>query len=121
MLKEFKYEDKFQAAAFQWTWNTYPELRLTFFRVKNEGKKNIKVAMKDKSMGIIAGIPDLVFMTPRMGVELKVKGGRQLPSQEKVEYAWGANEIEYYIVWTMDEYQELVRRKVKQWKESRTV
>lgn len=105
-------EDVLQAECFKWVWNNYPKYRRTFFRVKNEGKKDIRTAMKDRAMGNVPGIPDIVFMEPRMGVELKVHGGRQSKAQKEVQNSWYDNGIDYFILWSMEEFKELIISKM---------
>lgn len=110
--------DIFQADAFMWTWNHLPQLRRLFFKVHNEGYKK-KVggkpvrAMQDKSMGIVPGIPDIVFMHPRMGIELKSANDTQKPDQKIVQSAWEALGVKYYIAKTMGEYKEIVTKEAE--------
>lgn len=102
----------FQADAFSWTWNTFPELRRLFFKVHNEGKKGMIRAMQDRSMGIVPGIPDIVFMHPRMGIELKSINDKQNADQKKVQETWTAAGVKYFVARTMGEYKEIVNREL---------
>jgi len=114
----FASEKQLQAHCFQWTWNMYPELRRLFFKVNNDGEKNIVAAVQDRGLGIVRGIPDLVFMVPAMGIELKMPGKKQTEDQIKVEVKWKSRQIPYYLVFTVEQYQEIVIRevdKIKWW------
>ena len=108
--ERYKYEKHFQVDAFTWTWNTYPQYRRLFFKVHNEGKKHIIAANQDKAEGIVPGIPDLVFVHPLMGIELKADKGYQKPSQKRVQESWEAVGITYHIVWTMGEYKAIIQK-----------
>ena len=55
-------EAKLQAECFQWAWNTFPETRLMIFHVPNGGSRNKLEAFRFQAMGVIAGVPDIVFL-----------------------------------------------------------
>lgn len=102
-------EDQLLAACFQWTWREYPEYRRLFFHVKNEGYKHGATAAQDHGKGLVAGIPDIVWIAPvAMGIELKWGNGRQSEGQTKVQDAWEKAGVPYYIVRSLDEYKAIV-------------
>lgn len=111
-------EDIFQAAAFQWTWNTFPELRRLFFHPKNEGNKNIVTAIQDRGKGVVPGVADFIFFEPRFAVELKQPGKTQNEDQLKFEAKCKERNIPYYLVEYMEDYQRIVTAeidKIKWW------
>ena len=108
----FYSEAQFQAACFLYSWNKYVGLRRLFFKVHNEGKKGKKRSTQDKSMGIVAGEPDIVWMWPGFGAECKMPGEEQSDNQKKVEAIWTLFGIPYYLVETPDEYVDLCIKKI---------
>jgi len=56
-------EDRLQSDCFQWFHNTYQHLRGCLYHVPNQltGLVHQSVSNKMKAMGLVAGIPDLVF------------------------------------------------------------
>jgi len=76
-----KSEAKIQSEVFQAVWNEYPELRQLFFHIPNGGKRHIIEATKFKSMGVVAGIPDMFLALARgkyhgFFIELKNEVGK---------------------------------------------
>ncbi len=76
-----KSEAKIQSEIFQKVWNNYPEIRKLLFHIPNGGSRHIAEAIKFKSMGVIAGIPDMFLAIPRGGyhgffIELKNEKGK---------------------------------------------
>lgn len=106
-------ERVFQSDAFTWTWNQFPELRRLFFKVHNEGQKGIAQAMADRSMGLVPGIPDIVFVRPLMGIELKIEGGTLSKDQKKVHQDWNNAGINVFVAWNMEQYQNIVIRELE--------
>lgn len=90
-------EGKIQAECFAWFWNKYPHYRKLLFHVPNENDRadsNIIQGAIRKSLGVVAGVADLLFLVARgdyhgLCIEMKDEKGRQKPSQkewqEKVE------------------------------------
>ena len=52
------------------------------FHCKNEGKKGWGTAAKDKQMGVLSGVADIIVPTKLLAVELKV-GRNQLTENQK--------------------------------------
>jgi len=73
-------EDALQAQVFE-----YLTLRGIFaFHVKNSGSKSIQSAVRDKKLGVKAGIPDIVIIDNNgitRYIELKTKKGRLSEAQ----------------------------------------
>lgn len=122
----FNSEKAFQAACHEWVWNHMDEdgrfdwlpLRRTFFHVPNEMDADpIKINLA-KGRGLVPGIPDNIFLTPLMGIELKQPGKDQGANQIKVQEAWGKAGLKYYLVEYMEDFRAIVTReveKVKWW------
>ncbi len=100
-------EDQLSAQIFQYTWNTYHQLRRCFFHVMNEGKKTMYQANRDKSLGVVAGIPDyvLIYDSKVYGFELKTETGILSKSQKEVHAAWKNQNVPVYIVRSLEEFK----------------
>jgi hypothetical protein len=57
-----KSEDRIQQECYRWFHNTYPELRGLLFHVPNGGKRDGREAKKLKTMGVVPGVADLIFL-----------------------------------------------------------
>lgn len=96
-------EDQFQVAAYRFINANYPELRKLIFHVPNGGNRNQREAMKLKSMGTLAGCPDLVCISPVFGLELKMPNGVQSEKQKEIQAIWCANNVPYVIAYNAEQ------------------
>lgn len=80
-------EEKIQSNCFLWFWNTYPEYRGLLFHVPNGGKRNSREANKLKAMGVVPGIPDLLFLWKGITyyIEMKNATGELSPDQKRIK------------------------------------
>ena len=84
-------EGKIQAECFAWFWNSYPKYRRLLFHVPNENDRadsNIIQGAIRKSLGVVAGVADLLFLVARGGyhglcIEMKDDHGTQKPAQKE--------------------------------------
>ena len=83
------------------------------FHVKNEGKKNIQVAMRDKALGLRSGVPDLCLVCcdgKTRWVELKAPLG-VLSEHQKRFYdlctKWG---FDWALIRTIEEFREQLKK-----------
>lgn len=104
----FANEDQFQAATYLYINNNYPNLRRLLFHVPNEGSRNPKEAMKLKSMGVLAGVPDLILLKPLCGIELKMVNGKISPAQKELHEYWTNNGIPVYVCWNANDVCNLL-------------
>lgn len=104
-------EIQLQAQCFQWLWNTHPETRRMFFHVPNGGSRNAIEGMQLKASGVIAGIPDCLWLVNGTVVafEFKTTTGVVSPQQVEVHEAWAAAGYEVYIIRTFEEFELAVR------------
>jgi hypothetical protein len=102
-------EAALQQQCFTWVWNTYPELRYTFFSIPNEGAQSIRFAARLKATGRVAGAPDMIFLLPHkmLLVEFKAKGGTLSQEQFKVHVALAKNGYEVHVVNDFLQFQVL--------------
>lgn len=65
----------------------YPELSKIAIHIKNEGKKSIGEAMKDKAEGLVSGAPDIMIPgSPTLMIEVKKQSKSARVSQNQKEY-----------------------------------
>jgi len=57
-------EEQLQAQCYQWFHNTHPALRGLLFHIPNGGNRSMREGAKFKSIGVVAGIPDLMLCVP---------------------------------------------------------
>lgn len=84
-------EGKIQAECFSWFWNSFPQYRRLLFHVPNENDRadsNIIQGAIRKSLGVVAGVADLLFLVARGGyhglcIEMKDDHGAQKPAQKE--------------------------------------
>ena len=79
-------EDQLQSKIFQHLWNTYPELRRTFWAVPNGGSRNKHEAMKLKATGLIAGVHDIHFYYKKQLYTFELKVGTNKMSPEQIQF-----------------------------------
>ncbi len=105
-----KSEDRIQQECYRWFHNTYPALRGLLFHVPNGGKRDGREAKKLKTMGVVPGVADLIFLYNGNCylIELKNEKGIQSPTQKKWQKTVTENGFDYYIVRNLDEFKELI-------------
>jgi hypothetical protein len=104
-------EDQIQAKFFQTAWNELPQTRNLLFAVPNGGQRDIREAQKFKATGLLAGIPDMMFLWKEKayGFELKAEGGRLSPAQHKVHDVWSEQLIPVYVIWSSEQGMIILR------------
>ena len=105
-----KSEDRIQQECYLWFHNTYPELRGLLFHPANGGSRNSREGAKFKSMGVVAGVADLLFIfnSKLFAIELKTDIGKQSLVQKKWESQVKNQGFDYYIVRNLDEFKHLI-------------
>jgi hypothetical protein len=94
-------EHQEQVITIKWFRLQYPKLSNCLWAIPNGGVRNIGTAIKLKSEGVTAGVPDLFLMIPKNGfhglfIEMKIQGGKLQPNQK--EFLKLANALEYKAV-----------------------
>ena len=102
-----KHEELIQKAIIKfWDYN-YPKHKLNLFHVNNNagGKESIGKAYKLKTLGVRAGVSDLVLIWDKVYfIELKTPKGRQQDSQKLFESACKNKNQQYLIIRSLDEF-----------------
>ena len=105
-------EDDVQKACIRWFRLQHPSKIL--FHVNNSVYANGLTAMKRqarlKSMGVLAGVSDLIlcYRGKTTFIEVKTDKGRQSPNQKSFETKAASSGFDYHIVRSFDQFKNLI-------------
>lgn len=107
-----KNEDQLQSALFLKCWNQLPHTRKLLFHVPNGGFRNKIEAAKFKTMGLVAGVPDLLLIWggKMYGIELKFEKGRLSDNQKELHDIWKRQGIDVNVFNDIDQAFEYVKK-----------
>lgn len=109
-------EGRIQAECFAWFWNEFPQFRKTLFHVPNENDREdsnmIQGAIR-KSLGVVAGVADLLFLVARGGyhglcIEMKDEKGTQKPAQKEWQAVVEAQGFKYVICRSFPQFKKII-------------
>ena len=118
-------EDKLQSECLRWFRYQHSNLKKVLFAVPNGGKRESRInqygnryspeAQKLERMGVVAGVSDLILLTPRHGygalcIEMKVGKGKQSPAQHEWELEAISAGNKYVICRSVDEFMNEVNQ-----------
>ena len=84
-------EDQFTAATHKYINHNYPALRGFYFHVANESATSMVMRLKLSAMGLLAGVPDFLFVYPTFwGLELKYGNGKLSDKQKHLHKHWAS-------------------------------
>jgi hypothetical protein len=111
-----KTESKIQQEAIMHIWNTMPETRLCLFHVPNGMFTNAREGAKFKAQGVIAGVPDLVFVWNGKThyIEVKTEKGRLSEQQKALHQKWAEQGVIVNVVRSSEEIISIVSELVQQ-------
>ena len=97
-------------------WNTMPETRLCLFHVPNGMFTNAREGAKFKAQGVIAGVPDLVFVWNGKThyIEVKTEKGRLSEQQKALHQKWAEQGVVVVVCRSSEEIISLVSELVRQ-------
>lgn len=113
-----------QVKCFNWFNRAYPEFYHLFFTIKNDGAKKVitdkngrKVpigGIRDKAMGVKAGVADTFFALPRGSyhgffIELKTETGKQSDDQKKFESEVSTAGYKYSLARSLEDFQKQIK------------
>src|SRR5690606_29783639 len=107
-----KSEDRIQQECYRWFHNVFPDLRGLLFHVPNGGSRDGREAAKFKTMGVYAGVSDLIFLFNKKChlIELKNEYGRQSKAQKDWQCSVQAQGFDYHICFTLEEFTKLIHK-----------
>ena len=109
-------EGRIQAECFAWFWNEFPQFRKTLFHVPNENEREdsnmIQGAIR-KSLGVVAGVADLLFLVARGGyhglcIEMKDEKGTQKPAQKEWQAVVEEQGFKYVICRSFLQFKKII-------------
>jgi hypothetical protein len=105
-------EAKIQADCFLWFNNSFPHLRGLLYHVPNGEKRDPVTANKLKAMGVVAGIPDIVFHYRARTYFFEFKKpetGKASKAQKKVHEALDKQRFIVWLVDSIEAFQYLIK------------
>jgi hypothetical protein len=110
-----KTESKIQQDAIMEIWNKLPETRLCLFHVPNGMFTNAREGAKFKAQGVIAGVPDLVFVWAGKThyIEVKTAKGVLSPQQKALHQKWAEQGVIVNVVRSSEEIIAIVAELVQ--------
>lgn len=118
MKQQYHNEDELQIAVAQYLdarkipWFHPANERKTPVRVDKMGRYYSPSGNKLKAKGVKAGLPDCIILKPKMVIELKIKGNKPTPSQERWLNIFRLLGWPAYVCETLDEVMEIVERAI---------
>lgn len=105
-----KTEDQVQNECVKWFRNTYLKKRNQLFSVPNGGKRNFIEATKLKATGLVAGIPDLIFVNAGKTIffELKTEKGVLSDKQKLIHYTFLNEGFPVYLIRSFEQFKEVL-------------
>jgi hypothetical protein len=108
-------ESKLQQECFVWFWNTFPLLRRTLFHIPNGGQRGRVAGNKMKSIGVVAGVPDFVFVhAGRVHFfELKIDTGSVSGKQKEIHFIFAKQGVPVTIVRSLEQFKNEINDRIE--------
>jgi hypothetical protein len=102
-------EIKLQQQCFLWHWNSKPEERCLLFMNYNNPKNALHGAIL-KGIGLVAGVADMTYLSPRgvIFLELKFGDGKQSAAQIEWQRKVEAAGYRYEVVRNFEEFKKII-------------
>ena len=102
-------EIKLQQQCFLWHWNSKPEERGLLFMNYNNPKNALHGAIL-KGLGLVAGVADMTYLSPRgvIFLELKFGDGKQSAAQIEWQQKVEAAGYRYEVVRDFEEFKKII-------------
>lgn len=114
--KESASEHELQVACVKWFRYEYPQFSRLLFAIPNGGQRDVVVASKLKSEGVVAGVPDMFLALPNemaAGLFIEMKNGRAgrvSRAQEEMMHTLKRAGYECDVCRSYDEFVTIVRK-----------
>ena len=102
-------EQHLQRMCVKWFNYQYPQQHGQLFMCHQNGKNAVEQAIL-KSIGLVPGVSDLIYLTPSgaIFIEMKTDKGRQSDAQKQWQQKVEALGYAYHIVRSVDEFINLI-------------
>jgi hypothetical protein len=103
-----------QAQIYKWYHNTYctknNEKPHVIFAVPNGGLRSKSEAMTLKATGVVAGVSDMIIISPNkiFFIEVKTETGKQSPDQKDFEQKVKSMGYDYFLVRSLDQFKAII-------------
>lgn len=95
---QFSNENQFQAGTNRFINANFPELRHFYFHIPNESATSDQMRMKLSAMGVLPGVPDIIFLKPTTWfIELKMAKGTLSERQKHLHKIWESIGIKIFV------------------------
>lgn len=94
-------EDNLTSRCYLWFHNNYPQHRGRLFHVPNGGSRSASEGNRLKAMGVVAGVPDFIYISRIggiIGIELKVGKNPLSPQQLALHLAWAKVGVKVHVI-----------------------
>lgn len=110
-------EGKIQAECYVWFWNSFSQYRRLLFHVPNENDRadsNIIQGAIRKSLGVVAGVADLILLVARGGfhglcIEMKDDKGVQRTAQKEWQKLVESQGYKYCLCRSLAQFQSIIQ------------
>lgn len=108
-------EQNLQIACVHWFNLQYPNFQGLLFHVPNSAKRGVVEGAMFKRMGVVAGVPDLLFVYQSCTYAFELKGakGKLSDSQKAIHKTWSKQGIKVEIVKDVMDFVKLINQIVK--------
>jgi hypothetical protein len=111
-----KIEQKIQILCIKWFRMQYPHLAKLLFAVPNGGSRHKLEAANMKKEGVLAGVPDILFVykTKVYAIEMKAPKGRLSQSQKDLHPVWNDHlALDVFICYSLDDFMQAIEKIIK--------
>lgn len=100
-----------QAAAVAIVANVFPQTRGLIFHVPNGGSRNYREAANLKKMGVLAGVPDILFIWKGSvhAFEFKTEDGDITANQKEIHRRWAEQGVAVTIIRKQADFVTAIR------------
>ena len=112
MKKRSNEEDLLQEKCYKYFLDTYFSRGFILFAVPNGEKRDKKTAAKLVTLGVLAGVSDLICINPANGqavfLELKAESGTQSKLQKVFEAKCKINNAPYHLIYDFEHFKKII-------------
>lgn len=106
-------EAEIQAACVRWFRYQFPKMAKLLIAVPNGGSRDAREAVNLKIQGVVAGVSDLLLLTPRKGfgclcIEMKTETGKQSELQAEWQIEAEKSGNKYVLCRNFDQFRNEV-------------